>query len=117
MSSFSNIELKKYFKTFVGCRQKIDEAPTPYRYLSESDHSENECESDHSYSSDNAKKAKHKARFICPEERKEHYISPPQKASNSVIDSWETINAKLNYEKHLQGILVSPMFLTGIYDM
>eukprot|EP01040_Poterioochromonas_malhamensis_P014491 gene14491-16044_t len=60
-----------------GSRQKIDEAPTPYRYLSESDQSEAE------YSSD----GEHLARC---------------KAGNTVADSWETLHAKLQYEKHLQ---------------
>lgn len=62
-----------------GTRQKIDEAPTPYRYMSESEQSENE------YSSD----GEHLARC---------------KAGNSVMDSWEALHAKLQYEKHLQDL-------------
>ncbi len=94
-------------------RQKIDEAPTPFRYSSESDHSENECESDGSDSTGLKQKKGHHSKsgeeshmhFNFVGTHGENHASPPQKSASSVVDSWEAINAKLNYEKHLQGIL------------
>jgi len=88
-----------------GSRQKIDEAPTPFRYQSESDQSE--CESD----------AESLARRSL-EEGEEEASSPGvaqqrhskkkknvlfnSNGNNKICDSWEAVNAKLQYEKHLQ---------------
>lgn len=93
-------------------RQKIDEAPTPFRYSSESDHSENECESDGSDSAGLKQKKSHGSKsatdshihFNFAGTHGENQVSPPQKSASSVEDSWEAIHAKLNYQKHLQGI-------------
>lgn len=86
-------------------RQKIDEAPTPYRYQSESDQSE--CES-----SD--------AESLAKRQQEDEEVAatgvPVQRSGkkkknvlfnnnpNKISDSWETINAKLQYEKHLQDV-------------
>ncbi len=67
----------------VSYRQKIDEAPTPFRYLSESDQSEAESGSD--------------GEFLLKAASTEKY------GQTILYDSWEEINAKLHYEKHLRG--------------
>lgn len=74
-----------------GSRQKIDEAPTPYRYLSESD-----CESG---GSDGEGLAKARANTSSGDAI---IVPPPSNKGNTVSDSWEAISAKLYYEKHLQ---------------
>lgn len=77
----THFPLKNIF--FFLLRQKIDEAPTPYRYLSESDQSEAESGSDGEF----LLKAK----------------SSNEKYGQSILfDSWEEVNAKLHYEKHLR---------------
>lgn len=78
--------------TLFSSRQKIDEAPTPFRYQSESDQSEAES------NSDGERLAK---KFISKDNSPSH-LNPF--TTNNVCDSWETVHAKLQYEKHLQDI-------------
>eukprot|EP01031_Cornospumella_fuschlensis_P033694 gene33694-40759_t len=81
-----------------GSRQKIDEAPTPYRYLSESDQSEAESSDGESLFhrrrslSGNAEEDSHNSSF--------HSTTGPKGVS--IQDSWQALSAKLHYEKHLQ---------------
>lgn len=84
-------------------RQKIEEAPTPYRYGSESDQSE--CESDgerlgKKHYNDSNHKPHHPKRNV-------FFTAPVNNQANMISDSWETVNAKLQYEKHLQDLLHS----------
>eukprot|EP01038_Epipyxis_sp_PR26KG_P013564 gene13564-18203_t len=106
-----------------GSRQKIDEAPTPYRYLSESDQSECESGSDgeslvkHQFHTNNLSLSFNNmhnhnnidnSNSLSP-----HAVmsqlgqSTREQASNMITDSWETINAKLQYEKHLQDLNIN----------
>eukprot|EP01039_Chlorochromonas_danica_P004256 gene4256-4676_t len=74
-----------------GSRQKIDEAPTPYRYMSESDQSDG---SDGEYLSHRRRSSESSSgSFIFPN---------TGKSSGGIQDSWEAFTAKLHYEKHLQ---------------
>lgn len=81
-------------------RQKIDEAPTPYRYLSESDQSEAESSDGESLFrrrrslSGNAEEDSHNSSF--------HSTTGPK--GTSIQDSWQALSAKLHYEKHLQDL-------------
>ncbi len=76
-------------------RQKIDEAPTPYRYMSESDQSEAESGSDGEClvkSNNDSEESTSHANFP---------TSGGRYGQNVLSDAWETIHAKLHYEKHL----------------
>lgn len=76
---------------FFWRRQKIDEAPTPYRYMSESDQSDG---SDGEYLSRRRRSSDSSSgSFIFPN---------TGKSCGGIQDSWEAFTAKLHYEKHLQ---------------
>lgn len=83
------------------CRQKIDEAPTPFRYHSESDQSE--CESDgERLARRDLEDAADAAASNSPRDPQTNKKKSLPTNPHSVGDSWEAINAKLQYEKHLQ---------------
>eukprot|EP01036_Dinobryon_divergens_P033274 gene33274-43026_t len=102
-----------------GSRQKIDEAPTPYRYMSsESDQSECESGSDAeslgSLGHNSEKIIKELASAGVDNSDGNGVASIPTSGAtytpagichtqnNLIENSWEAINAKLQYEKHLQ---------------
>lgn len=86
------------------CRQKIDEAPTPYRYQSESDQSE--CESDaETLARRDLEEAADAEASSSPRPhttKKKNVIFKAPNPNTMISDSWEAVNAKLQYEKHLQ---------------
>jgi len=92
-----------------GSRQKIDEAPTPYRYGSESDQSEGES-GDHDASkgttSNQNEPEANKGQTTKEFEDNRVLFRSPAGSHNVISDSWEALNAKLHYEKHLQDLKV-----------
>jgi protein phosphatase inhibitor 2 len=82
-----------------GTRQKIDEAPTPYRYSTdEDDEAWNDGESA-------AAPAEQQGGSILREggtSPPNFASSPPTRYGDNVMDCWESLHAKLNYEQHQQ---------------
>ena len=94
-------------------RQKIDEAPTPYRYLSESDESDADCRKMRTSSKDSSGSEGHKHAHVMfsnhlndtiPTKKTTTAAAAASSSSNMISDSWEAVNAKLQYEKHLQDL-------------
>lgn len=107
-----------------GSRQKIDEAPTPFRYSSESDQSEGESGSEKDISSASSSDSNHKKKksisfltnaeeFPFPSDSYSDFsssafnnngnammISDPNPVN--VMHEWSALQAKLNYEQFLQ---------------
>lgn len=94
------------------CRQKIDEAPTPFRYGSESDQSEAESgSSDGEHLTRRRKVSAGSFDQANPDpDTVTNTANNSQAASHlahkyaqhSVLYQWEAVHAKLTYEKHLQ---------------
>ena len=85
-------------------RQKIDEAPTPYRYLSESDESDADCRKMRASSRDSNGSEGHRGAHVMFSNHLSTIpnTTPSTSTANPIGDSWEAVNAKLQYEKHLQ---------------
>ena len=98
---------------FTICRQKIDEAPTPYRYDSrsadESEKGSNTGSPEHGkdemgYYRHTAHDSDHHPSFSNTLKNGIPGIQnpPPTDSGSSISDNWESINARLEYERHLQ---------------